>query len=115
MKRGIFFNWRMLLSVSTVWSTEWLLRMSTIPFSLCIEFPPDPGQRRRPRWKSLLPHLSPAFPCRPPLPHELRGPDPVASTQQQFVHGERESLTICEKERSSRPREDGVVEGRLDS
>jgi len=49
------------------------------------------------------------------LPNELNGADPVCSTEQQLVHAEWEAFTICEKEGPSCAREDGIIQGRLDS
>jgi hypothetical protein len=49
------------------------------------------------------------------LPNELHGPDPVGSTEQQFVHAQWEALTSCEKEGPSCSRENCVVQWCLDS
>ena len=39
----------------------------------------------------------------------------MGSTEQQLIHAEWEAFTICEKQGPSRPREDGKIQGRLDS
>ena len=37
------------------------------------------------------------------------------STGQQFIHAEWEAFATCEKQGSSYPGEDGIIQGRLDS
>ena len=46
---------------------------------------------------------------------DLHGLDPMGSTEQQLIHTERESFTICENRGSSHPSKDGKAQRRLDS
>jgi hypothetical protein len=39
----------------------------------------------------------------------------MGSTQPQLIQAEREALAICEQQGASHSREDGIIEGRLDS